>query len=208
MAHLQRVVSALLMGGAMFMAGCSGEAAEEHPATAAAQDNGVSVKIAKAVRKAMQLEVQRDRHRRSVFNRVGARTGHRRADVGELPRRRGRDGGAGALHAGFPSARRRPPAGAGQPGPRPRAGGERQGAGRTVSGARQPRHRVARAASDERHHRHGARSDGRTPTARRSRTRRCRRSTPRSPLRLPGAPARSSCTRATWFAPTTRRRSS
>ncbi len=77
-----------------------------------------------------------------------------------------------------------------------------------VRDAGRARPRLGPGSADQRDGGRRARRHGRKPIAPPSRTRRCNWSTRRSRRRSPDAPARSSSTKATSFAPTTPRRSS
>ena len=116
----------LVIGSALTGVACSGSAAVQ-PQQQAAAPAAVPVTVRAAVRKAMPLDAERRRHRRGLFHGVGARADYRRAHRGQLPAGRRRDGGAGALHARSPAARRRAAAGAGHSRARHGAGRQRQG---------------------------------------------------------------------------------
>ena len=95
---------------------------------------------------------QRRRHRRGLFDRRRQGAGHRRAQSGQLPAGRRRQGRTGALHAGPSPARSGAESGGSEPAARLRAGGERESHRAAHGRPRRARRRHARAARHRAHH--------------------------------------------------------
>ena len=173
---------------------CSGsEAVQSTPSAGgrgSAPSAAVPVNTALVAEKADAARAQRDWERRGVFDRRGPRADHRRPDVGDLPRRRRRQEGPGALHARSPAARSGARAGARRissatPRRRPTRNRRRSAIRTSPRAGSPPRNRSTRRRRRRRRSRRRS-----APIARRSTTPPSSSSTRRLPRRSPAGPAR------------------